>query len=102
MNKSLRCTATAVIALNALATDVQAFTCAAVRNSARFSDSYRATNSLRSSTSTKSLGSSVSRTARCAPLAMSEMAEDYPSDTGDDRFSTGGERVQCCLVFRPL
>jgi len=25
---------------------------------------------------------------------MSEMAEDYPSDTGDDRFSAGGELVK--------
>lgn len=102
MNSSTRCTATAVIVLSALATDVQAFTCAAVRNSACFGDSYRATNTLRSSTSMRSLGSSASRTARCGPLAMSEMAEDYPSDTGDDRFSTGGERVWWCLVFCPL
>ena len=87
-----RCTATAVIVLAALVTDVQAFTCAAFRNSARFGDSSRATL-LGTSTSTTSLGLRVSRTARCGALAMSEMAEDYPSDTGDDRFSTGGERV---------
>ena len=41
------------------------------------------------------------RVARFTPLAMSEIAEDYPSDTGDDRFSSGGERsediwVQLC------
>ena len=28
---------------------------------------------------------------RTGALLMSEMAEDYPSDTGDDRFSAGGE-----------
>lgn len=30
------------------------------------------------------------RAACCTPLSMSEMEEDYPSDTGDDRFSAEG------------
>lgn len=29
--------------------------------------------------------------AACVRINMSEMDEDYPSDTGDDRFSAGGE-----------
>lgn len=37
-------------------------------------------------TTTGSLGG-----RRKGALLMSEMAEDYPSDTGDDRFSDGGE-----------
>lgn len=94
MNTPSRCNATMVLILTALAASTQAFTCAAVRNTIGFgeSSSYRATTLLRSSTSTTSLGSrSMSRTGRCGSLSMSEMAEDYPSDTGDDRFGTGGE-----------
>lgn len=40
-----------------------------------------------------SVRSSVLLTAHCGALRMSEMAEDYPSDTGDDRFSPGGEHL---------
>lgn len=37
------------------------------------------------------IASSRRRRARSTPLTMSEMSEDYPSDTGDDRFSSDGE-----------
>jgi len=41
-----------------------------------------------------SFGLNVGSRAKPGTLLMSEMAEDYPSDTGDDRFSAGGELVK--------
>ncbi len=77
-------TLVAVVTVTSLALS-QAFTCA-IRGP------------LRAATMTNKMSSSgrlnAGRRARPGTLFMSEMAEDYPSDTGDDRFSAGGELVK--------
>lgn len=48
------------------------------------------------------IATSRQRRARSIPLTMSEMSEDYPSDTGDDRFSSDGESSSFFQVRMPL
>lgn len=84
MKISHRCSAmVAVVTMFQMKT--QAFTCA---SSGRLRT---ATDKLKLSSS---FGLHAGRRARPGTLLMSEMAEDYPSDTGDDRFSAGGELVK--------
>lgn len=45
-------------------------------------------------TTSLSFGLNIERRASRGAVMMSEMSEDYPSDTGDDRFSAGGEHVR--------
>lgn len=97
MIASCRCT-TGVVALIlvALMADVQAFTSLAVRKSGNSAghNVLRNRPGIRATRTTKGLGTNSRRTANREALAMSEMEEDYPSDTGDDRFSTGGKHRQ--------
>lgn len=84
--------------------DVQAFTRVPVRNSGRdggafcggySSSSTRPSRASRDAASVAStstcLGCRMRKVARVGAMRMSEMTEDYPSDTGDDRFAGSGE-----------
>lgn len=86
MVTSKRYSATMLLLLSVLlaADDVQAFTSvpAAVR--------YGRGRNAAAAAATTATRFSGRRAACCTPLNMSEMEEDYPSDTGDDRFSAEG------------
>lgn len=87
MIKSKRCTVTMVLVLSVfLAAEIQAFTCIPA---SRYNKHGRG-GSAAAATAAAAIRFSEQRTAFCGPLAMSEMEEDYPSDTGDDRFSAEG------------
>lgn len=97
MGVSYRCTTVAILVTLGLLSESQAFaflsnggSSAVLRSSTKAGNMMLACSSSPrrhySSTSTARVGG-----RRKAALMMSEMTEDYPSDTGDDRFSPGGK-----------
>ncbi|CAM9448974.1 unnamed protein product [Ectocarpus sp. 12 AP-2014] len=100
MGVSRRCSALAAfVALASVPSECQAFINCCLRAGERTPPSAATT----STTSFRHSSSGWCRTARakdCGALLMSEVAEDYPSDTGDDRFAGGaGTAEQERLAF---
>lgn len=91
MGASRRCSALAAfVALTAVPSECQAFINCFLRTGERTPPAAATT----STTSFRHSSSGRCRKARvkdCGALLMSEVAEDYPSDTGDDRFAGGGK-----------
>ncbi|CAN0330697.1 unnamed protein product, partial [Ectocarpus sp. 12 AP-2014] len=87
MGVSRRCSALAAfVALAAVPSECQAFINCFLRAGERTPLS-AATTSMKSFRHSSSGWCRTARAKDCGALLMSEVAEDYPSDTGDDRFA---------------
>lgn len=89
MGISYRCTSAVLLVTLGLLSESRAFVLcgtAVLRSSTRTANMLASISSDTCSTRAARVGG-----RRQVALMMSEMAEDYPSDTGDDRFSTGGK-----------
>lgn len=87
MGASLRCSLLVAFVVLTLSFDSQAFTAVSGNGKGQ----RRAIRTPSTSFMCSIVRGRRTADTRSRGLSMSEMEEDYPSDTGDDRFSAGGE-----------